>query len=72
MIQGNYYIDGRWQAAASGRKRAVIKPALQVLWGGFKQSGIGRELGRQGLEEYTEVKHIYRNYETRAINWFGV
>ncbi len=43
----------------------------QAPWGGFKQSGIGRELGRQGLEEYTEIKYIYRNYETRAINWFG-
>jgi betaine-aldehyde dehydrogenase len=45
---------------------------VQAPWGGFKQSGIGRELGRPGLEEYTEIKHIYRNYETRAINWFGV
>jgi acyl-CoA reductase-like NAD-dependent aldehyde dehydrogenase len=27
-------------------------------FGGFKQSGIGREWGRHGLEEYTEVKSI--------------
>lgn len=45
---------------------------VQAPWGGFKQSGIGRELGRMGLEEYTEAKHIYRNYATRALNWFGV
>ncbi|MCX7306566.1 MAG: aldehyde dehydrogenase family protein [Afipia sp.] len=27
-------------------------------FGGFKQSGIGRELGRQGLELYTEIKNV--------------
>lgn len=28
-------------------------------FGGYKQSGIGRELGEDALEEYTEVKHIH-------------
>jgi aldehyde dehydrogenase (NAD+) len=28
-------------------------------FGGFKQSGRGRELSRYGLEEYTEVKHVH-------------
>jgi acyl-CoA reductase-like NAD-dependent aldehyde dehydrogenase len=27
-------------------------------FGGYKQSGLGRELGRQGLEEYLEVKSL--------------
>ncbi len=30
-------------------------------WGGYRQSGNGRELGRQGLEEFLETKHIYVN-----------
>ncbi|MEV3427782.1 betaine-aldehyde dehydrogenase [Paenibacillus larvae] len=42
----------------------------QAPWGGYKQSGISRELGRIGLEEYTEVKHIYRNTKPEAVNWF--
>jgi phenylacetaldehyde dehydrogenase len=27
-------------------------------FGGFKQSGLGREGGREGIEAYTEVKTV--------------
>lgn len=43
----------------------------QAPWGGFKQSGMGRELGKYGLEEYTELKHIFQNHNPKAQNWFG-
>ncbi|WP_040982164.1 betaine-aldehyde dehydrogenase [Oceanobacillus jeddahense] len=42
----------------------------QAPWGGYKQSGIGRELGKTGLEEYQETKHIYRNLKPKPLNWF--
>ena len=42
----------------------------QAPWGGYKQSGIGRELGREGMEEYTELKHIFRNKQPKPIKWF--
>ncbi|MDQ6922348.1 MAG: aldehyde dehydrogenase family protein [Candidatus Dormibacteraeota bacterium] len=32
-------------------------------FGGFKQSGLGRELGRQGLDGYSEVKNVYFSTE---------
>ena len=28
-------------------------------FGGFKQSGLGRELGPDALEHYTELKNVY-------------
>ncbi|QKY70184.1 betaine-aldehyde dehydrogenase [Lentibacillus sp. CBA3610] len=39
-------------------------------WGGYKQSGIGRELGKTGLEEYQETKHIFQNLKPEPANWF--
>ena len=43
----------------------------QAEWGGYKQSGIGRELGHAGLEEYRETKHIWHNIEPSVQQWFG-
>ena len=43
----------------------------QAEWGGFKRSGIGRELGPSGLAEYQEAKHVYENTNPRPENWFG-
>lgn len=31
---------------------------VQTSWGGFKASGIGRELGPWGMSSYLEVKHV--------------
>jgi betaine-aldehyde dehydrogenase len=42
----------------------------QAEWGGYKQSGIGRELGPTGLDEYRETKHIWQNTDPRPQHWF--
>jgi aldehyde dehydrogenase (NAD+) len=39
-----------------------------VPFGGFKQSGIGRELGTYGLEAYTEIKAVHHNL-TQTMEW---
>ena len=33
----------------------------ETMWGGYKQSGIGRELGPYALDAYLETKQIYIN-----------
>ncbi len=43
----------------------------QAEWGGYKQSGIGRELGSAGLEEYRETKHVWHNIAPAPQGWFG-
>jgi betaine-aldehyde dehydrogenase len=42
----------------------------QAEWGGFKQSGNGRELGPTGLAEYREIKHIWQNINPQPQHWF--
>lgn len=41
----------------------------QAEWGGFKQSGVGRELGPSGLLEYCEAKHTYQNVRPGPSGW---
>jgi betaine-aldehyde dehydrogenase len=43
--------------------------AIEAPWGGFKQSGIGRELGRWGLESYLETKQIYVSVSDAPGEW---
>ncbi|HTA37906.1 MAG TPA: aldehyde dehydrogenase family protein, partial [Candidatus Acidoferrales bacterium] len=43
----------------------------EAPWGGYKQSGIGRELGTYGYEAYTEVKQINVNLDVAPSGWFS-
>jgi len=40
-------------------------PDPAAPWGGFKSSGIGREMGRYALDAYTETKGVFVNLEPR-------
>ncbi len=39
-------------------------------FGGFKQSGLGRELGREGLEAFQETKHVHIETEIARKDWW--
>jgi acyl-CoA reductase-like NAD-dependent aldehyde dehydrogenase len=39
-------------------------------FGGFKQSGMGRELGREGLEAFQETKHVHVETEIAPKEWW--
>jgi len=43
----------------------------EAPWGGYKQSGIGRELGTFGLDAYMEVKQININLAPQRLHWFS-
>jgi len=43
---------------------------VEAPWGGYKQSGIGRELGEWGLNNYLETKQITRYNSTDPWGWY--
>ncbi|MDP9146960.1 MAG: aldehyde dehydrogenase family protein [Acidobacteriota bacterium] len=43
---------------------------VEAPWGGYKQSGFGRELGPWGLEEYLETKQVFVNLDETPIAWY--
>ena len=42
----------------------------EAPWGGYKQSGWGRELGTSGLDEYLETKQINISLSPQRLGWF--
>ena len=43
---------------------------VEAPWGGYKQSGYGRELGPWGVEEYLETKQVHINLNEQPIGWY--
>jgi acyl-CoA reductase-like NAD-dependent aldehyde dehydrogenase len=40
-------------------------------FGGYKQSGYGREMGKHALELYTHVKSVWVDLSGKPIGWYG-
>ncbi|HYV93104.1 MAG TPA: aldehyde dehydrogenase family protein [Chitinophagales bacterium] len=43
----------------------------EMPWGGYKQSGSGRELGLYGIEAYLETKQVNINLDTKPEIWYS-
>jgi betaine-aldehyde dehydrogenase len=43
---------------------------VEAPWGGYKQSGFGRELGPSGIDEYLETKQVHINLNEQPIGWY--
>jgi betaine-aldehyde dehydrogenase len=42
----------------------------ELPWGGYKQSGTGRELGLYGIEAYLETKQVNINLDQQPVGWY--
>lgn len=43
---------------------------VEAPWGGYKQSGFGRELGPWGIDEYLETKQVHINLNEQPLGWY--
>jgi betaine-aldehyde dehydrogenase len=43
---------------------------VEAPWGGYKQSGFGKELGPSGIEEYLETKQVHINLSEQPVGWY--
>lgn len=50
-------VAGKLESGTVGVNTSFV-PAIEVPFGGWKESGLGRELGRDGLSAYLETKTV--------------
>jgi len=43
---------------------------VEAPWGGMKMSGVGRELGRYGIDGYLELKQVHINLNDKPMGWY--
>lgn len=68
--------EARAERVASAFRAGIVwincsQPTFtEAPWGGYKQSGIGRELGRWGFENYLETKQITTYASGEPWGWY--
>ena len=64
--------DARFLVAPEGRVRRVRVVAVgpHAAFGGYKQSGIGRENHHMMLEHYQQTKNLLVSYSPKAMGFF--
>jgi acyl-CoA reductase-like NAD-dependent aldehyde dehydrogenase len=67
-LEKAYYAAERLEAGTTWVNSPPIARA-EVPFGGFKQSGFGRELGLEGLDHYYETKSIQVYEYSQGKRW---
>jgi betaine-aldehyde dehydrogenase len=68
--------DARAERVAAALRAGIVwincsQPTFtEAPWGGYKQSGIGRELGRWGLDNYLETKQVTKFVSEEPWGWY--
>jgi betaine-aldehyde dehydrogenase len=68
--------DARAERVAAAFRAGIVwincsQPTFtEAPWGGYKESGIGRELGRWGLDNYLETKQITKYVSEDPWGWY--
>jgi betaine-aldehyde dehydrogenase len=68
--------DARAERVAKAFRAGIVwincsQPTFtEAPWGGYKESGIGRELGRWGLDNYLETKQITKYVSADPWGWY--
>jgi acyl-CoA reductase-like NAD-dependent aldehyde dehydrogenase len=60
---------GRRVRAGTVWMNTFMDGASELPFGGYRQSGLGRELGRHGVEDYTETKTLNMHVGPRTAWW---
>ncbi|MER6446459.1 aldehyde dehydrogenase family protein [Streptomyces venezuelae] len=68
MIKTFHICHHAWSASCS--PYGVASNSAHAAFGGYKQSGIGRETHKMMLEHYQQTKNLYCSYSPKAVGFF--
>lgn len=69
-IKRAHTLARRLQAGNVSINYPTVNPP-EAPFGGYKQSGIGRELSRHGLDLYLQTKNVVVNLNPEPFDWYG-
>jgi betaine-aldehyde dehydrogenase len=69
-IKRAHTLAKRLQAGNVSINYPTVNPP-EAPFGGFKQSGLGRELSRHVMDLYTQVKNVVVNLNPERFDWYG-
>jgi acyl-CoA reductase-like NAD-dependent aldehyde dehydrogenase len=69
-IKRAHTLARRLQAGNVSINYPTVNPP-EAPFGGYKQSGLGRELSRHAMDLYTQTKNVVVNLNPQSFDWYG-